>query len=68
MSHHNVYFYPVLHLKDGAFPWSWIIRPVSRVTKTPLMTVVLVFVVDCLLLLLPLRASQGEIGEGQVCE
>ena len=45
--------------RDGAFPYSWAIRPVSPFTKTPLATVALVFVVDALLLLLPLGATQA---------
>ena len=45
--------------RDGAFPWSWALSPVNKYTQTPLYTVLLVFVVDSIMLLLPLGATQA---------
>jgi amino acid transporter len=43
--------------RDGAFPYSESLRVVWPVTKSPVRTVLLVFVVDALLLLLPLATT-----------
>ena len=43
--------------RDGAFPGSERLRVVWPYTKSPLMTVLLVFVIDVIMLLLPLGTS-----------
>ena len=43
--------------RDGAFPGSDKLRSVWGVTKSPILTVLLVFVIDALLLLLPLATT-----------